>query len=184
MWVCVSTVRGPGVEPLSRHVATSLPLCLQRRCVRRAWCFCAGRSPPWPWWITSVWCGRPSSTSATTTPPRVRPGSPGWSPPKALRLLEEQMPLPIGPLARVQVQGSQALATVWQPRRTGPCPSVADSGLVYGPNFLEEEEALGPRGCPLLGACCLPGAGAGLCVCVCVCVSSYLIVGGTLLHSL
>ena len=104
MRVFVSTVRGPGVEPLSWHAATSLPLCLQRRCVRRAWCFCAGRSPPWPWWITSVWCGKPSSTSATMTPPRVRPGSPGWSPPKALHLLEEQMLLPLGPLARVQAR--------------------------------------------------------------------------------
>ena len=157
-------------SPLSQHAATSLSLCLQRQCVRRAWCCCAGRSPPWPWWTTSVWCGKPSSTSATTTPPRVRPASPGWSPPKALHLLEEQIPLLLGPLATVR--GSQALATVWQPRQTGPCPSVADSGLVYGPNFLEEEEALGPRCCSLLGPCCLPGTAAGLCVCVCVFLAS------------
>ena len=96
-------------------------------------------------------------------------GSPGWGPPEALHLLEEQMSLLLSSLARVQ--GSQALATAWQPRQTGPCPSIADSGLVYGPDFLEEEEeALGPRGCSLLGTCFLPGARADLCVCVCVCV--------------
>lgn len=48
---------------------------LQRQCVRQAWCYYAGRSPPWPRWTTSGWCEMPSNTSATTTLLRVSSGS-------------------------------------------------------------------------------------------------------------
>ena len=44
----------------------------QRRCVRQAWCCCVARSRPGPTWTTRRLSGKPSGTSATTTPTRVR----------------------------------------------------------------------------------------------------------------
>ncbi|XP_021102386.1 S-adenosylmethionine synthase isoform X2 [Heterocephalus glaber] len=49
---------------------TPMPRWPAKQCARQAWCCCVGRSPPWPWWIISVWYGTPSNTLVMTTLPR------------------------------------------------------------------------------------------------------------------